>query len=659
MRALSLSKSTQRWLWLAALCLNLVAGSGHAQQLSGRAQADIEALASLQSLSAGNADEMFAALGFKPNMQRADWEALSPVEQVEIMYRTAQAANPPQGDEVIRQMARITSERYESIRYDPLFKSALAVSRPGAAINWGKSPTAQPPAALSPAVTAQLEALSRYVEGAGEFGRVEVARRIFGLEPPRLERALRHRTSRAMLLAATALAFVPPPVQERLNRLLRDVHANFESAALDPALRAAAEREGSPREAMAAVAAGSKTGSVDGSGRFDANANGGGGGGGGGGSPARTAEAARRSATFDSVHYSQPGSRSYSRVLGRVGGRGGIVVGAPVQGEPSAGVPEGIAIDMAGQSCATKAPDTVFGAILIITRDHRTLRYGPVACDEAIAAKALVFDTFPEMPAWQPGEAIGLMTIDSPTPFIPADRDLNRSGRRFDVILHPALLDLPIGRSVALSDMKPSARRSLQDDAGGATAVSDWLAALESKEIVTWRWHDNPTRIRAIAGRISIDPASAEYGNTVLAFRAFSEMDAIKEDEAEKTGSHPDVGGSMPEFTKAAGVLTSQVAEYRRLESFMRTAAIVRWARLGGATFVGTAPGLPPRRAPTPDNLVVGWNGDWIAVAPRVTRQKRMADFCSVVPKMYEALQKASDEVRMSLLEQFVAFCRN
>jgi hypothetical protein len=322
------------------------------------------------------------------------------------------------------------------------------------------------------------------------------------------------------------------------------------------------------------------------------------------------------------------------------------------------GLPQSISIEMVGQNCATTHPEAVFGSILITTSNGKMLRYGPISCDQAIAANNLFYNSYTSMEPWRSGDAIGLMTIDNPTPFIPADHDLNRSGRRFDVILHPALLDLPIGQSIALSDMKPSARRSLLADAEGDKSVAAWLAALDDREIVTWRWHDKPIQLHSAAGRITVEPASHDQGDAVLAFRAFSIEDAVKEEEASKDGRHPDVGIDIPEFANAASVLTKRVAEYRRLESFMRVSAIFRWARSGGAEFVGRVPVLATERPATPDNLVVGWNGNWIAVAPQMSFERRTKDFCTTLPKLTGELAKTDTDLRNSLLEEFVDYCR-
>lgn len=629
--------------------------SSGAQAPSAAVQREIDTIALLPQLQAADTTALFQRLGFKPDMPASDWASLSFAEQMEIAYRSAEAVPPPQGSQLLDQVAAITAERYESIQFDPAFQDVFhSPQSSNQSITFGKPSPADLTKPLPDIVRLKLNILSGYVEGTNEFGRVAVLKRHFNLHSPELERALRYRNTRQMLMAATALAAMPPPAEARLNKLAQDIYTHFDSASLDPALRNLVSQTASPRDSLENAVTGSPIASVDESGKVsvhpprngvDMEGIGGGG--------QRISEAAQRNAQFDHVYYPTAESRSFSRVISRVRGRGGIVIGADVRADGIAARPNKVLIDMAGQSCKVARPEAVFGSIVVVMTDRTALRYGPVACDEALAAKRFVYNTYPGMSEWHPGEAIGLMTIDKPTPFIPSNDDLSTSGRRFDAILHPALVDSPIGRAVELSDMLPSARDFLLRTSGNDPNIAAWLKALDTRDVVTWKWHDRTMVVTSVAGRIAVNPDDKTGSTSVLQFRAFREPD----EEAEARGEK--VGTQLSEFARARKSLTVKVTEYKRLESLMRASAVLRWAKANGASYVGTEPELASARSRTPDNLVIAWDGRWIATAPRLSFQERGEQFCTTLPSVSDAaFAKAPEDLQKELLVQFAIYCR-
>jgi hypothetical protein len=580
---------------------------------------------------------------------------LSFAEQMEIAYRAAEAVPPPQGSQLLDQVAAITAKRYESIQFDPAFEHVFHAPRSSnQSITFGKPSPADFAKPLPDSVILKLNILSGYVEGTNEFGRVAVLKRHFNLHSPELERALRYRSTRQMLMAATALAAIPPPAEARLNALAQDVYTHFDSASLDPALRNVVAQTASPRVSLDNLVTGSPIASVDQSGDVSIHPprNGVGLEGPGGGAQ-RTVEAARRNAEFDHLYYPTAESRSFPRVIARVRGRGGIILGADVRADGITGHPNKILIDMAGQSCKVARPEAVFGSIEVVMMDQTVLKYGPVACDEALAAKRFVYNTYPGMAEWRSGEAIGLMTIDKPIPFTPSNHNLLMSGIRYDAILHPALVDLPIGRAVALSDMLPSARKFLLQSAGDDPNIAAWLKAVDARDVVTWKWHDRAMVITAVAGRMLINPDDKTGSTSVLQFRAFREPDEEAESEGAKVGIH------LSEFARARKSLVTKVAEYRRLEELMRVSAVFRWARINGASFVGTEPEVGSERSRTPDNLVIAWDGSWIATAPGLSAEARINEFCGRLHSVPDAnVDKTPADLLKPLLAEFITYCR-
>jgi hypothetical protein len=654
-----------RWLATAtfAVALALTNGSiGYGQSSSGaRVSHELDALSQLPHLAPADTSALFSAIGYRPTMSAADWSQLSNRDQLEIAWRAAEAAPQPQGERMLYAAAQFLAARYDSIALDPRFERHFGRAPPGTGpIRYG-NPATRASIPVPPEVADSLDGLSRYVEGTGAFGRVDVLRRYFGLESPELERALRSRNTRNMLQTAMSLAPIPPTQEERVDTIAKDVAGHFDSAFADTATRRVLEglgpepRGGHPH-AAAFLAAQNRAPpraadgfAIPGSEPSGGGGIGGGGGGGGGGAPERVAAAARENAAFDARYYSEAGARSFSRVVFRVEGRGGVVLGAPVTADAALGKPLKITIDRGGASCAGANPEQVWVAVVVRTSSG-LFRTGPVRCDEAYAAERMTYGVYGDMAPWRPGEAIGLTTINGQTPFFPPSGHTYEAASQFNMLLHPALMDLDIGRMVAFSDLLPSAPGALARGAGRAPEVSRWLAAMQRHDVDTWRWHEKPMVIAARGFALSAEPA--DHSSSVLTLLTLTEKDARNE-----RAGHTKVGSYLPEFGPASSVLVRQVREYQRLDSLARTVAIFRWARENGADYFGHRPDLGPGRPMTPDSILVAWDGKWITGAPAAPDDVRCQDFRSNVERWKDDLEHSSLQMK-SMIIRGILLCR-
>lgn len=120
-----------------ALVGMLLAANVHAQS-GGEANAIFDQMAALPSMRAADIEPMLLKLGFRHDMPDQDWHALAPRTQLEIAYRSAEAAETGNGKRFIAAFARLVENRYESLRFNPVFmtmfgathrQTALCVSR--------------------------------------------------------------------------------------------------------------------------------------------------------------------------------------------------------------------------------------------------------------------------------------------------------------------------------------------------------------------------------------------------------------------------------------------------------------------------------------------------------------------------------------------------
>jgi hypothetical protein len=680
------------WRCLVALCFAaLLPGAALAQTQFGQGgqsgvrsiDSRLELLAQLPSLRAAEVDPLLRQVGFTPNMSDQDWRSLSTREQIETAYRSADAAGGDNGERFVHNLARQIETKYESVAFDPVFQSQFMSDAPlPGPVNYAMPSQFQRTAPLPHQVSVALDSLSVYVEGSGPLGRVNVLRSHFNLRSPELEQALARRNTRAMLAFAAIKAVPPPTVDVRVNRLARDAVANFDSAGADHALRDALNRMNA-NAAEPAVAPRGQALAVAEDGLVVPDVPGGGGG--GAGSPDRVARAAQAHASLDRAHYQTAASRKFSNVRMRAGGRGGVIAGSPVTAPVGIGTPRIIWIYIQDSNCATAHGMETQGSVVLDFVDGKRLQLVGVPCDAMVASKRVVYDSIAGVGPWVPGDAIGLVSIaldrdQTAFPlFIPKDLDAARIGRRMRMILHPGLTDLDIGRSIALLDLWPSAAGALVEASARSPQVTSWLRDLHEMEASTWKWSDAPMSI-------TVEEARLKVTGGPLGFRAFDGIDSLRERLLERTEdelrqfvaecrapnseemrqlcnqvsaavSRTDSGRDMGTFRLAAADMTKHVYDVRRAAQFMQVLAVFRWARQQGAQIAGAEPRLPSNRTKTPESILIGFDGSWIATA---TSTSNYNTDCLVFfdrfgkLKQHEATQPAvgSDGLRRSMLVQ-------
>jgi hypothetical protein len=617
----------------------------------------LDMLAALPTLQGHDLDAVLHSMHFKSDISPEHWKTLSESEKLALAYHWAVAVSEENGKAFLFAVARQFGERYEALAFDPVFKATFWASGPPPAVShigFRRPPASAMATELPGEVRNMLDALSIYVEGPGPLGRATMARHYFELKPPKLGEALAERDAKAFLAAAAGFAPLPPPLQERLNLIMKDVLRYSEAAGHDPRIEAVAARLQKkfgkpPPDAMPVARAGF--------GAFDTTPpqeGGGGGGGGGGGSPERMNRAADWHTRFDASMFrnSSASARSFTQIRGRAGGPGGVIAGAPVSA--TIGKPVTIAAEFTATTPCGGAGQQPKGQIHVRTT-RGDFFYSNVSCDVLSAARRITFGGVPGIRPWVSGEAIRLASIDTAdlAPvfplYIPEDGNLDRMGRRWRMLLHPALVDLDIGRAVALLDLWPSARARIAEMTDEDRRVLHWLKTFEDK--VTWKWSDVPTVISAKGKEIVVTPTGR---HTILSIRLFTEddlqLDALSseegfrelqsdmaqckdavghEEECRKVNRYakeligPDgkpkqliTGNESRLLDPASKTLAMRIPDFTRVEELLRALAVFRWAKKEGASLSGSDISLKQPRPATPDTIIVGILDDFIVGAP-------------------------------------------
>lgn len=615
----------------------------------------------------GDLDRELLALNFKPDIAKRDWLSMTEHDKLTIAYRWASAVSEDNGRWFLARLSHQFAEHYESLGFNPVFRNLdrqLQERTGKTAAEFTtiafRKPTMSQLAALLPAdVTILITHLALYVDGPGPLGKYTLAAHVFDLEGEKLERAMEKHDSVTFLKNASQQAPKPPPIHERLNLLIKKVMLYSEAAGHDTALAQAAARLqqefGKPPITLthADTLSAKQTATIlPGSalpdkptwaGTLPAQSDApllpsmpGSASGTGGRAPARIVEATATHQHFMNRFYSSSASRTHAAVMQRAGGGGGVIAGASVTS--TIGKPLQIATDMAPYTVCDASGTQAKGMVSVRT-SKGSYTYPNVRCDVMLAVRNIVYGVN-GINGWQPGDAIILATIDTAglyrtyPAYAPADGNPLKLGRRHRMLLHPALIDLDIGRAVALLDLWPSASQLIFRATNEDKKVAHWLS---TRHAVTWKWSDSPTIVSAIGTTISITPA---HRTNMLSLREFSEHEVTQERLQELFGTLPGNHGRLSiTFDEAMPVLMRHIPDFSRAEELLTVLALFRWARQEGAILGNTTIRLRSPRPMTPDTIIVGFLKDSLSGAPA---SASWAAECAVVAARLKEMKKVN-----------------
>jgi hypothetical protein len=294
----------------------------------------------------------------------------------------------------------------------------------------------------------------------------------------------------------------------------------------------------------------------------------------------------------------------------RAEGFGGVVFGSPVSDD---NLP---ALKSLRWQHNSKTPG--WGTLHCTFGDGVDRVMGPVSLDDAWAAWKIVFSPVPQASAWEPGHGIGLVGIDNQVGYFDCGpHGLIHEGRRWRVVMHPAIAELNLGWSVLMCDalpleeLQPGLLQSVR--AGGDAKLGEKIRQQWSKSMATWKFVDVPTVIRLDplqGSRVYVEPRLNSHSVPVVSHGtdAFFTMQAF--DEA---------GNVLPKFAEQfyplVPALVRASRDYQRLNDFAQVLSIYRWAKSRGAS-CDPLNDAPPR-VDTPASIVTTAGG--VASAPPFT----------------------------------------
>lgn len=637
-----------RRLVALALVLALLPTGLLAQQLdpsiNTQQAAALGAIADMVTLSSDRVGQMLKDYGYQPANEAA-WQRLPAIRQLEAAYLAFEVASPRTGGgQFLAMLSSDLARRYQAVRYETALEPYLANARPSPLTPTG--PAQLPPLAERPPpqVAAAIEKIAQYCEGNAFGGTHGVLTSHFGLRPSEAYEILRSAESNAEALTRGLSRVAPEARHQAMASVVSDIDFAYGPAAkaetsFDP-FRPPGRRQvamlppifsdgrGGPPTPPTTPPPGPSGSPGPGPRRVSPHGPGGAGGGGGPTIQLPDLPRAQRPAVQElnrqygdflrRNHGTKP-RRTFSRMTRTSRGFGGVVFGSQV--EAAAGLPNPKWVDWVPPNAGEDGKRPAAGGRLVFhfernnggARESFTHTFGPVLQEDVYVAERMVYGTFEGVPRWESGEGVGLVGIDDPVPYFDAgEEELVNEGRRWRVLLHPALVDSRLGWAALMVDVLPISQEQFAEmvmknaEANDRLKFRRWLSAAPSG----WKFTDVPVRVSAKNARLVVErrPDGADTYSQELRGSAF--LNVLDGDGRSETSF-------SKEFYPLIPVLTQSSQAHDRLNRFAAVLALLRWARDAGAT-VRTKAERPPED-PTPVSVIITEDG--LITAPGYARE--------------------------------------
>jgi len=592
--------------------------------------AAIERLAAYASSGPDNVGQMLNNIGFRPSVP--GFKAFPAVRKIESAYFAAEEGEKGTGELVLALLSKQVCENYESAREDPTLKQYAVLSADPSRLHFATPPSNPMP---GPEVRSAITTLADYSDGNALGGPQGVLRDYFGLSPNRVYEILRTSDSTAAAIAQ-GLNWVP---ESERHRKLADLVAE-----IDRAYDGAAMKEVSLDE-YRAIAPGkhdkiptaitnpgphppgpppwSPNDPLNPYNPPSPNNSGGDGGNLGPTLPkANEAQGEENYRQFVDDRYTGSSSGFASETLQQTGegvvqgvfdavvegagGFGGIVFGNTVVESQGLGKLVSVSWIPSSNKDKQQTGRLVFNLLRTSQGTSRMVHrfYGPVLLEDASAAYRIIY-SHEGLPEWSRGQGIGIMSLYDREDYI--DCDANRPSNHtvyWRTLLNPALLNSDLGNSAVMVDSLPIVPQTFAPMiiGNGGSDLSDVVDAWLATTPGTWKFVDRPMIVGSVGERITVLPEdqtdSPGDANRFIGVRAFDENPIMAE-------LNPNPKESL--FSAGFRVLFPEIVrgshEFSRVNGFAPVLALFRWAKVSGATFVGSIPA--PIEFPTPEALVI------------------------------------------------------
>lgn len=332
--------------------------------------------------------------------------------------------------------------------------------------------------------------------------------------------------------------------------------------------------------------------------------------------------------------YRGSAARTFARMSRGVRGFGGIVFGNKVT------TGEGIPLGLESISYSP-GEDPTNGVLVFRFADQTVLSSTNVHRQDAFAAHQMIYSGVElngqlVLASQEPDEGIGLVGVDNNVPYVDPGPDRIIEGRRFRVVLHPALLNVELGWSALMVDVLPiqlthilgQIERDtylLTDDQRHSARqhIQRLFESMDTRTALgTWKIVDVPMTVIQRGDGLAVIRSTDQQNDWPVGLRlsSFIEMHVIVVTDVEEFSFARLLGteNGLDEFTsfdatfsdafyRSVPMLIRASYDYKRVNDFARVLALFRWAKTKNAKFKGDPP-PQPEHVETPDAIVITTN---------------------------------------------------
>lgn len=351
-------------------------------------------------------------------------------------------------------------------------------------------------------------------------------------------------------------------------------------------------------------------------------------------SPASTKAAVKSYKAFVNKSYPKVGSRGFRSMTRIAGGFGGVVFGSDWKAG-DLGLPDAAGDKPTDVIWLPDGAEKSIGRLEFWFPSGDSLALNGVRFEDVRIAKQIL-DGVHGVEAFAEDRGLGLVGITDASPYFECGAsEIKKEGRRWNVILHPALVDSDLGWCAVMVDILPICRSALLELVGRDAddeevgCISNWL----DSNTATWKFTDAAATISARNGRIEVKSTrtgpSSEY---CMDLRGFAGITDGQSDESAEESEF------RSRFLTALPVLMKVSHDFRRLEEFARVLTALRWSKSVGASIE-----LPPveeeeRRTPTAIVITEDEVFETEALSPEEIEERQVDHIRQALPAVHEAL---------------------
>jgi hypothetical protein len=553
---------------------------------------------------------MLRKIGFDPDDTpfAREWQHYPAERKIAIAIAYAKAADPDAGEgRAMALLSKDLAQRYAPVKNEKALARYLAMPEPPGRLRFsqpkGEMVLTNLPAEIKNAITVMC---SKYLPGSALGGStMGYIERYTGLSKQAVFDIVVTSDSSVQALEKAVERVQPPKRREVVERMVKQVAQTYQAARYEkhflPFLK-------NPRPGP-----GSTFGPPPGPPPAPS----------GGGSPRSPTASppARRMVNVFETHYASPQNRSLGKMTDGVRGLGGIILGAPVTPDKGLGKPASLRYARVQPADAGKGQPEV-GKLVIQLEGERVLEFPDVLAEDAYAAHQLLHATPEGLPAYKEGEGLGLAGLGltwnlTQLPFN-SRRVVYEYGpmMKFSrevyvdpVILHPLLVDTPLGHAALRADATPRRYRPHLYDAAGRAFGKESRTALENA-LERRSWYsaylivDVPVTLTAEDGFLvarGLQKGRARALPDGVTRSAFLELRLFTNPKDEVVEKRHDQDLAL-EFHRLVPLLARVDYNLHRINRFVPVLAVLRWARQQGLE----CKDLPaaPRKTRTPDVIL-------------------------------------------------------